>query len=69
MSIGSTVSSVEDDGSIRSFRKEGVNFGVSGMLRHYPGPDLTLAILGIDENAVWQPVELLDRAAWSSAAS
>jgi CubicO group peptidase (beta-lactamase class C family) len=60
---------LDDDGSIRSYQKEGVNVGVSGMLRHYPGRDLTLAILGIGSKAVWQPVELFDAAVGPRAAS
>jgi CubicO group peptidase (beta-lactamase class C family) len=50
------------DGTIVRYGKEGVNVGTSGFLRHYPGPDVTLAILGVGEDAVWEPVRVLDAA-------
>jgi hypothetical protein len=37
---------VTDDGRVRCYQKDGVNLGASGLLRHYPDHDLTLAILG-----------------------
>jgi CubicO group peptidase (beta-lactamase class C family) len=49
-------------GIIRAYGKEGVNVGCSGFLRHYPGPDVTLAILGVGEDAVWTPVRVFDAA-------
>jgi hypothetical protein len=30
---------------VRCYWKEGVNVGVSGMLRHYPIEDITIAVL------------------------
>jgi CubicO group peptidase (beta-lactamase class C family) len=53
---------VTDDGRVRSYHKEGVNLGASGLLRHYPDHDLTLAILGVGEQAIWEPVRVLDAA-------
>jgi len=50
------------DGTIVRYGKEGANVGVSGFLRHYPGPDVTLAILGVGEDAVWEPVRVFDAA-------
>ena len=41
--------------------KEGSNAGVSAMLRHYPGHDLTVAILANQEDAAWDPVDAIDR--------
>jgi len=35
---------------------------VFGLLRHYPDHDLTLAILGVGEDAVWKPVAAFDAA-------
>lgn len=53
---------VTDGGSVRHMYKEGVNLGVSGLLRHYPGHDLTLAILGIGEDTIWPHVKNFDAA-------
>jgi len=53
---------VDSEGRIRNYYKEGVNVGTSGLLRHYPAHDLTLAILGIGEDAVWEPVRAFDDA-------
>ncbi|GAA4251581.1 serine hydrolase domain-containing protein [Dactylosporangium darangshiense] len=50
------------DGRIRSCEKDGVNVGTSGLLRHYPDHDLTLAILGVGEDSVWEPVATFDAA-------
>ena len=50
------------DGRIRRCEKEGVNVGTSGLLRHYPDHDLTLAILGVGEDSVWEPVAAFDAA-------
>jgi len=50
------------DGRVGSYQKEGVNVGASGLLRHYPDHDLTLAILGVGEDAVWEPVAAFDAA-------
>ena len=50
----------EPDGRILRYGKEGVNFGVSAFLRHYPEQEVTLAILGVGEDAVWEPARELD---------
>jgi hypothetical protein len=41
------------DEVVRCYWKEGVNVGVSGMLRHYPIEDITFAVLAVGENAPW----------------
>jgi CubicO group peptidase (beta-lactamase class C family) len=52
----------EADGRIRYYEKEGVSFGASALLRHYPGhaPEdgVTLAMLGVGEDTIWPLVEL-----------
>lgn len=48
------------EGRVRFHEKEGVNFGVSALLRHYPGHDLTLAMLGVGEDTIWPLVKLFD---------
>ncbi len=50
------------DGRVRCYQEDGVNVGTSGLLRHYPDHDLTLAILGVGERAVWEPVRVFDAA-------
>jgi CubicO group peptidase (beta-lactamase class C family) len=44
---------VEPDGSVLFLEKEGINAGVSGVVRHYPARDLTLVILSNLEDGAW----------------
>ncbi|MDF1661232.1 MAG: serine hydrolase [Planctomycetota bacterium] len=46
---------------ILCYQKEGVNAGVSAILRHYPGKDLTVVILSNMESGVWQPMEIIHK--------
>jgi CubicO group peptidase (beta-lactamase class C family) len=50
---------VEPDGSVLFLEKEGINVGVSGVVRHYPARDLTLVILSNLEVGVWDPARRL----------
>jgi CubicO group peptidase (beta-lactamase class C family) len=50
------------DDVVRCYWKEGVNVGVSGMLRHYPMKDITFALLAVGENAAWTPIKVIDEA-------
>jgi CubicO group peptidase (beta-lactamase class C family) len=54
----------EADGRVRYYEKEGVNVGVSALLRHYPGHaagnGITLAVLGVGEDTIWPLVKLFD---------
>ncbi len=50
------------DGSTRSWWKEGINVGASGILRHYPASGTTLAVLSNLEDGAWGPISLLDDA-------
>jgi len=50
------------DGGVRCYWKEGVNVGVSGILRHYPIKDVTFAVLAVGENAAWSPIKAIDGA-------
>jgi CubicO group peptidase (beta-lactamase class C family) len=47
---------VEPDASTLFLEKEGVNPGVSAILRHYPGRGLTVVLLSNMEEGVWEPV-------------
>jgi CubicO group peptidase (beta-lactamase class C family) len=49
------------DGTVRSYWKEGINVGASGMLRHYPAPGLTVAVLSNLERGAWEPLSIVDR--------
>jgi CubicO group peptidase (beta-lactamase class C family) len=51
---------------VRSYWKEGVNVGVSAMLRHYPATDVTVVVLAVGERAAWKPVEAIDVAVMSA---
>lgn len=48
------------EGRVRYYEKEGVNFGTCGLLRHYPGDGVTLAMLGVGEDTIWPLVKLFD---------
>jgi CubicO group peptidase (beta-lactamase class C family) len=50
------------DGVVWCYWKEGVNVGVSGMLRHYPRKDITFAVLAVGEKAAWSPIKAIDEA-------
>jgi hypothetical protein len=50
------------DDVVQCYWKEGVNVGVSGMLRHYPMRDITFAVLAVGENAAWSPIKAIDEA-------
>lgn len=47
---------VEEDGSVLFYEKDGQNAGVSGMIRHYPGKDISVALLSNLGNGAWDPV-------------
>lgn len=50
-------------GEVRSFYKDGINAGASGILRHYPRLELSIAVLANSEAGAWEPIGLLDEAA------
>ena len=52
----------DGDDVVRCYWKEGVNVGVSGMLRHYPTKDITFAVLAVGEHAAWSPIKAIDEA-------
>jgi CubicO group peptidase (beta-lactamase class C family) len=52
----------DGDDVVQCYWKEGVNVGVSGMLRHYPVSDVTFAVLAVGENAAWSLTRALDEA-------
>jgi CubicO group peptidase (beta-lactamase class C family) len=52
----------DPEGLVRSYWKEGVNVGTSGILQHYPAQDLTVVILAVGEDAAWEPLNAIDEA-------
>jgi CubicO group peptidase (beta-lactamase class C family) len=48
---------VGPDGRVLFLQKEGINSGVSGMVRHYPSRDLTVVLLSNLEDGAWEPIE------------
>jgi hypothetical protein len=51
---------VEEDGTVRSYYKEGINPGASGILRHYYEPNLDIVVLSNSEDGAWDVVRELD---------
>ena len=47
---------IDDGGALVFLEKEGINAGVSGLIRHYQGRDLTVVILSNLEEGAWEPV-------------
>ncbi len=47
---------VEPSGEVVCYQKEGHNAGVSGMIRHFPGRDLSVIILSNMAAGAWKPV-------------
>jgi CubicO group peptidase (beta-lactamase class C family) len=43
-------------GHVVFYQKDGINAGVSGVLRHYPDRDLNVVLLSNMEGGVWKPV-------------
>ncbi len=57
---------IDPKGAIRSYWKEGTNFGASGILRHYPAQGVTLTVLAVGEDAAWRVIDAIDAAAWAT---
>jgi CubicO group peptidase (beta-lactamase class C family) len=47
---------VEKDGKTVCYQKEGVNAGVSGLIRYFPEQDINVVILSNMEDGVWEPI-------------
>ena len=47
---------VDPSGDVVCCQKEGINAGVSGLIRHFPGPDINVVILSNMMGGVWKPV-------------
>ncbi len=47
---------VAKDGKVVCYQKEGVNAGVSGLIRYFPEQDINVVILSNMEEGAWEPV-------------
>ena len=51
---------LDDEGSVRSFYKDALGAGASGILRHYPEANLDLVVLSNSEEGAWDVVTEID---------
>jgi CubicO group peptidase (beta-lactamase class C family) len=51
---------LDEDGSVRSYYKEGVNVGASGIVRHYVDAGLDIVVLSNSEEGAWPVIRELD---------
>ena len=51
---------LNDDGSVRSYYKDGINAGASGIVRHYLDAGLDVAVLSNSEDGAWGVIRELD---------
>jgi CubicO group peptidase (beta-lactamase class C family) len=49
-----------DDGGLMFYEKEGINAGVSAVLRHYPDSEITLVMLSNMEDGIWDSRRHID---------
>jgi hypothetical protein len=47
---------VEPTGHVVCYQKEGVNMGVSAILRHFPDQDINVILLSNLSDGVWEPI-------------
>jgi CubicO group peptidase (beta-lactamase class C family) len=47
---------IDQRGEVDFYQKDGVNAGVSGIIRHYPDRDINVVLLSNMEDGVWEPV-------------
>lgn len=51
---------MNDDGTVRSYYKDGINTGASGILRHYLEEDVDVVVLSNEEDGAWDVITELD---------
>lgn len=51
---------LNEDGTVRSYYKEGINVGASGIIRHYVDENLDIAVLSNSEDGAWPVIRELD---------
>ena len=50
---------IDDAGELVFLQKEGINAGASGLVRLYPGRDMTLVVLSNLEEGAWEPAQAI----------
>jgi CubicO group peptidase (beta-lactamase class C family) len=56
--------SYHPNGALMFFEKEGINAGVSAVVRHYPGSNVTVAMLSNMQEGIWEPRQHLHEMLW-----
>ena len=51
---------MNEDGTVRSYYKDGVNTGASGIVRHYLEEDVDVVVLSNEEDGAWDVITELD---------
>jgi len=51
---------LNDDGTVRSYFKDGINPGASGILRHYLEPNIDVVVLSNSEDGAWDIITEID---------
>jgi CubicO group peptidase (beta-lactamase class C family) len=51
---------MDDDGTVRSYYKDGINPGASGIVRYYLEDDLDIAVLSNAEEGAWAVIQEID---------
>jgi len=51
---------LEDDGTVRSYYKDGINTGASGIVRHYLASGLDVVVLSNEEDGAWDVITEID---------
>lgn len=51
---------MNDDGTVRSYYKDGINNGASGIVRHYLEDDLDVVVLSNSEEGAWPVIREID---------
>lgn len=51
---------MNDDGTVRSYYKDGINNGASGIVRHYLEEDIDIVVLSNSEEGAWPVIQDLD---------
>ena len=51
---------MNEDGTVRSYYKDGINTGSSGIVRHYLEDDVDIVVLSNEEDGAWDVITELD---------
>ena len=52
---------VDESGGVLLAQKEGINAGVSAVIRHYPAQDINVVLLSNTQRGVWEPRRVIHR--------